>query len=70
VDMPSATNFDAMIFGYYERGKLIYVSRTRNGFTPSLREQLHRRFRALEVTTCPFGNLPETGSVTNNCVRR
>jgi ATP-dependent DNA ligase len=26
--------FDALIFGYYEGEKLIYVARTRNGFTP------------------------------------
>ena len=29
---PSPKNFDALIFGYYERGKLRYVARTRNGF--------------------------------------
>src|SRR6476620_1812364 len=26
--------FDALIFGYYEGGRLIYAARTRNGFTP------------------------------------
>jgi hypothetical protein len=35
------------------------VARTRNGFTPSLRQQLFRRFRGLEIATCPFANLPE-----------
>jgi len=25
--------FDALIFGYYEGKKLMYVARTRNGFT-------------------------------------
>ena len=29
----SAKNFDALIFGYYERDKLIYVARTR---TPAM----------------------------------
>jgi ATP-dependent DNA ligase len=28
---PSPKNFDALIFGYYENGRLIYVGRTRNG---------------------------------------
>ena len=32
---PSDSNFDAVIFGYYDSGKLRYVARTRNGFTPS-----------------------------------
>jgi ATP-dependent DNA ligase len=26
--------FDALVFGYYEVGKLVYAARTRNGFTP------------------------------------
>jgi ATP-dependent DNA ligase len=51
--------FDALVFGYYEGSKLLYVSRTRNGFTPRLREDLLKRFRGLEITECPFANLPE-----------
>src|ERR1700682_2231737 len=30
---PSDKNFDALIIGYYEKGKLLYAARTRNGFT-------------------------------------
>jgi len=41
---------------------LIYVARTRNGFTPASREQLYKRFRGLEVKECPFVNLPEARS--------
>jgi hypothetical protein len=26
--------FDALVFGYYEGGGLVYAARTRNGFTP------------------------------------
>lgn len=59
---PSPKNFDALIFGYYEGGRLIYVARSRNGFTPSMRDQLYRLFRGLEIRTCPFANLPETGA--------
>ena len=59
---PSAKNFDAVVFGYYRGADLIYVARTRNGFTPASREQLFRRFRGLEVTDCPFVNLPEAKS--------
>ncbi len=51
--------FDALIFGYYEGDRLLYAARTRNGFTPAVRAQLFKRFRGLEVTTCPFANLPE-----------
>ena len=51
--------FDALVLGYYEGSKLLYVSRTRNGFTPRVREELLKRFRGLEMTECPFANLPE-----------
>jgi bifunctional non-homologous end joining protein LigD len=51
--------FDASIFGYYDGGDLIYVARTRNGFTPRIRETLLKQMRKLEVKTCPFRNLPE-----------
>ena len=56
------TTFDALIFGYYQEGKLIYAARTRNGFTPSARASLIKRFRALETAECPFANLPEDKS--------
>ena len=51
--------FDALIFGYYEGDRLLYAARTRNGFTPVVRAQLFKKFRALEVKACPFANLPE-----------
>ena len=51
--------FDALVFGYYENGQLLYVSRTRNGFTPHLRRQLLEKLKPLEIAKCPFANLPE-----------
>jgi DNA ligase D-like protein (predicted ligase) len=51
--------FDALVFGYYDGDRLIYAGRTRNGFTPLVRAQLFKRMRPLEVTACPFANLPE-----------
>jgi DNA ligase D-like protein (predicted ligase) len=59
---PSGKNFDALIFGCYEFDQLLYVGRTRNGFTPSSREDLFRRFRGMEIADCPFVNLPEARS--------
>lgn len=56
---PSAHNFDAIIFGYYDGRKLMYAGRTRNGFTPSSREKLFKGFKGLEIENCPFTNLPE-----------
>ena len=54
--------FDALIFGYYEGDRLMYAARTRNGFTPAVREQLFKKFRGLEIKDCPFVNLPEAKS--------
>lgn len=51
--------FDALVLGYYKNGKLLYASRTRNGFTPALREQLFKKMKPLEIADCPFANLPE-----------
>ena len=51
--------FDALVFGYYEGDNLIYAARTRNGFTPKLRAELLKKFKPLEITECPFANLPE-----------
>ena len=56
------SSFDALIIGYYTADGLVYAARTRNGFTPASRQALFRRLRALEIATCPFVNLPETGS--------
>ena len=54
--------FDALIFGYYDSDRLLYAARTRNGFTPALRQLLFKRFRPLETVVCPFANLPEAKS--------
>ena len=51
--------FDALIVGYYEGGKLHYVAKVRNGFVPRVRQEVYRRFKGLEIDTCPFVNLPE-----------
>jgi DNA ligase D-like protein (predicted ligase) len=53
------STFDALVIGYYDGDRLIYVARTRNGFTPVLRQQLFKKFRPLAIADCPFANLPE-----------
>jgi DNA ligase D-like protein (predicted ligase) len=59
---PSDKNFDALIIGYYEKGKLLYAARTRNGFTPASRVEIFKHFRGLRISECPFANLPEKKS--------
>jgi ATP-dependent DNA ligase len=50
------------VFGYYEGKRLMYVARTRSGFTPGARRSLFDKFRGLESSECPFVNLPEVKS--------
>jgi len=50
------------MFGYYQDGKLLYAGRTRTAFTPMLKEQLKKQFPSLEISECPFANLPEEKS--------
>jgi ATP-dependent DNA ligase len=43
---PTLRNFDALVIGYYEDGKLIYAARTRNGFTPGSQAELFKKTKA------------------------
>jgi len=54
--------FDALVLGKYEGERLVYVARTRVGFTPASRARLIEKLRPLEIPACPFVNLPEARS--------
>lgn len=54
--------FDALVLGRYEGDRLVYVARTRVGFTPGSRDRLMEKLRRLEIPACPFVNLPEARS--------
>ena len=54
--------FDALVLGRCDGERLVYVARTRVGFTPASRERLMEKLRPLEIAECPFGNLPEARS--------
>jgi ATP-dependent DNA ligase len=51
---PSGRSFDALIFGYYEGDLLIYVARTRHGFTPASREKLFQAVQRAGGGAVPF----------------
>ena len=40
----------------------MYAGRTRNGFTPIVRQHVFKKFRGLTIKECPFANLPEAKS--------
>ena len=59
---PSATNFDSLLVGYYDKTKLMAAGKVRSGFTPHLRAQVFEKLQGLQTTRCPFANLPSTRS--------
>lgn len=52
--------FESLIVGVYEKKKLQFVARVKNGFVPRLRDEIFLRLKQHASTTCPFANLPET----------
>jgi ATP-dependent DNA ligase len=51
---PSLKNFDALIIGYCEGGRLIYAARIRSGFTPASGAELFRKIKPLEIKGVPL----------------
>jgi bifunctional non-homologous end joining protein LigD len=57
---PGGKNFfENLAVGYYDRDRLIFIAKIKNGFTPAIKEELFERFKGLETKVCPFSNLPE-----------
>jgi DNA ligase D-like protein (predicted ligase) len=57
---PSSKNFDALLVGYYDAGKLMFAAKVRSGFVPAVRDRVFQQFKKLHIHTCPFANLPES----------
>jgi bifunctional non-homologous end joining protein LigD len=50
----------ALLLGYFDRGRFIYVGHTGGGFTRAGLQQMYRRLRPLERKTSPFEETPKT----------
>jgi bifunctional non-homologous end joining protein LigD len=57
---PSASNFDSILVGYFDKRRLIFAGRVRAGFTPHLRAEVMRRIADHSTSRCPFANLPNS----------
>ena len=55
----AGTPFDALIVGYYEGERLLYVAKVRNGFVLHVKREVFSRFPSWQIDACPFVNLPE-----------
>jgi bifunctional non-homologous end joining protein LigD len=59
---PNQTNFESLLVGYYDRGKLYFAGKVRAGLTPRRREELFHAIAPLVISKCSFVNLPNSGS--------
>jgi ATP-dependent DNA ligase len=55
---PNDADFDSLLVGYYDAGKLRFAGKVRAGFTPHLRRTVFERIGPLRTRRCPFTNLP------------
>lgn len=61
--IPGPRGFDALLVGYYEKGKLVFCGKIRNGFKQTgSKERVFTKFKGIGTTRCPFDNLPEPAS--------
>jgi bifunctional non-homologous end joining protein LigD len=59
---PNPANFESLLVGYYDRGKLYFAGKVRAGLTPRRRDELFRAMTPLVIARCPFVNLPNSGA--------
>lgn len=57
----SREHFGALLVGYYKGAQLMFASKVGTGFNTDTLHTLHKRFKKLETTVCPFVNLPTKG---------
>lgn len=55
---PDPPTFQSLLVGYYEKGKLMFAGKVRQGFNPASRAKLFRQLHRLGTSKCPFTNLP------------
>jgi len=58
--VPGAHGFEMLLVGVYEKQRLIYVAKVKDGFVPRTRDAIFPTLRNLQIDECPFSNLPET----------
>jgi bifunctional non-homologous end joining protein LigD len=57
--VPGTRGFDALIVGVYQKKRLIYVAKVKDGFVPRTRDDIFPALKNLRIDECPFTNLPE-----------
>jgi bifunctional non-homologous end joining protein LigD len=57
--VPGARGFDALLVGVYEKKRLHFVAKVKNGFVGRNRAEIFGLLQPLVSSVCPFENLPE-----------
>jgi bifunctional non-homologous end joining protein LigD len=57
--VPGARCFDSLMVGVYEKKKLLYVAKVKDGFVPRIRDEIFSSLHERRIDQCPFANLPE-----------
>jgi bifunctional non-homologous end joining protein LigD len=60
--VPSNLGLDSLVVGFYRGTDLIYASRVRGGFIPATRREVFEKIKHLQISRCPFVNLPEAAA--------
>jgi bifunctional non-homologous end joining protein LigD len=55
---PDTGSFQSILVGYYDREKLLFAGKVRQGFNPYVRAKLLEAIRPCLTNKCPFDNLP------------
>jgi len=56
----SREHIGALLLGYFDKDRFIYVGHTGGGFTRQGLEEMYKRLKPLEVKTSPFAETPKT----------
>ncbi len=59
---PGGRNFDLLLVGYFQSGKLIFAGKVRQGFNPGIRAKVFKAIQPLHIRMCLFSNLPNSKS--------
>jgi bifunctional non-homologous end joining protein LigD len=57
---PSDANFESILVGYFDHGKLHFAGKVRAGLTPHVKAEIFREIFDRQVRKCPFVNLPNS----------
>ena len=61
----SREHIGALLLGYFDHGRFIYVGHTGGGFTRQGLEEMYRRLKPLQRKTSPFEEMPKTNETAH-----